>query len=54
MSVTLDLAGRIHALRYESFPAAAIDWAKIAILDTIGVALAGTTERGRQAQPGDC
>src|SRR5215218_4391133 len=42
MPFALELAGRIKALRYEDLPPAAIHWAKIGILDTVGVTLAGS------------
>jgi 2-methylcitrate dehydratase PrpD len=44
MSIALELARRINALRADRFPAEAIDWAKIAITDLIGCALAGARE----------
>ena len=44
MALALELAKRINALRYEELPAEAIHWARIGILDTVGVALAGSRE----------
>lgn len=44
MSVATELAGRILALRYEDLPETAVHWAKVAILDTVGVTLAGAGE----------
>src|SRR5258706_12175127 len=44
MSLSRQLAERIVALRYEDLPAAAIEWGKIAMLDTVGVTLAGAVE----------
>lgn len=44
MTIAQDLAARINALTYENFPSEAVHWAKIAIADTIGVALAGAVE----------
>src|SRR5262245_13849122 len=44
MSLARELAERITALRYEDFPPEADHWGKIALLDTIGVMLAGSTE----------
>ncbi|GGE52405.1 hypothetical protein GCM10007276_31750 [Agaricicola taiwanensis] len=41
MPVAADLAGRIAALHYPSFPPEALRWAKDAIADTIGCALLG-------------
>lgn len=45
MSISVDLAKRIAALRYEDLPAEAVNTAKMAILDTVGVALAGCQEQ---------
>ncbi|MBI4083504.1 MAG: MmgE/PrpD family protein [Candidatus Lambdaproteobacteria bacterium] len=44
MTVATELARRIVGLRYEQIPAQAIQRAKIALLDTLGVALAGSRE----------
>jgi 2-methylcitrate dehydratase PrpD len=44
MGLARKLAGRITAMRYEDLPEEAIHWAKIGILDTVGVALAGSRE----------
>ena len=44
MSLTLDLAQRINALEWDDLPPEAIHWAKVGILDTVGVTLAGSTE----------
>lgn len=44
MSLTRTLAERIVATRYEELPAEAITEAKRAVLDTLGVALAGSRE----------
>jgi 2-methylcitrate dehydratase PrpD len=38
------IAAKIVAIRYRDLPRAAIDWAKAAILDTVGVTLAGAGE----------
>jgi 2-methylcitrate dehydratase PrpD len=38
------IAERIGAIRYEGLPAEAVRWAKAAILDTVGVTLAGAGE----------
>ena len=40
----LELARRVNALRYEDLPAAAVNWARVGILDLVGVALAGANE----------
>lgn len=44
MNVSTELGKRITALRFEDLPEKAIQSAKIAILDTVGVALAGSRE----------
>ena len=44
MPFALELAKRINALRYDDLPADAAHWAKIGILDTIGVTLAGSDD----------
>jgi 2-methylcitrate dehydratase PrpD len=44
MSLAHELAARVTALRYEDFPPEAYDWGKVAVLDTLGVALAGSSE----------
>ena len=44
MSVTAELAARIHAFRFEDIPEEAVFWAKQAITDTIGVTFAGARE----------
>jgi 2-methylcitrate dehydratase PrpD len=38
------IAGKIAAIRYEDLPQEAVFWAKAAILDTVGVTLAGSRE----------
>lgn len=43
MTITQEFARRIHGLRYEDLPAEALRWARIGILDTVGVLLAGST-----------
>jgi len=37
MTLTQELAKRINALRYEDLPPEAVHWAKVGILDTVGV-----------------
>ena len=63
MGLARKLAGRITAMRYEDLPEEAIHWAKIGMLDTVGVALAGSREdtmgmvervTGAGAGPGPC
>lgn len=44
MSLARQLAERITALSYEDLPQEAIYWCRIAVLDTLGVALAGSVE----------
>lgn len=43
MTVRQEFARRIHGLRFEDLPAEALRWARIGILDTVGVLLAGST-----------
>ncbi|MCC7485706.1 MAG: MmgE/PrpD family protein [Burkholderiales bacterium] len=44
MGLARELAERVCALAYESFPPQAHQWSKVAVLDTLGVALAGASE----------
>jgi 2-methylcitrate dehydratase PrpD len=44
MSIAFELAKRIRALRYEDLPPEALHWAKVGILDYVGVTLAGSRE----------
>src|SRR5262245_7861475 len=44
MTLAIELAKRIYALRYEDLPPEAVRWAKVGILDTVGVTLAGARE----------
>ena len=44
MALALDIAQRVCALRYEDLPPAAIAWAKVGLLDYLGVTLAGSRE----------
>ncbi len=44
MTLAQELAKRIGALRYEELPPEAVRWAKVGILDTLGVTLAGAGE----------
>jgi 2-methylcitrate dehydratase PrpD len=44
MSIARELASRIKAFRYNDLPEVAVTWAKTAILDTVGVTLAGSVE----------
>jgi 2-methylcitrate dehydratase PrpD len=44
MTIVTALAERIGALSYDRLPDAAVEWAKIGILDTVGVTLAGSVE----------
>jgi 2-methylcitrate dehydratase PrpD len=57
MSVARQLAERVCALRYEDLPAEAVYWSKVAVLDTVGVTVAGAMEAAPRiteevAQPG--
>src|ERR1019366_10226515 len=44
MNLARHFAERSTALRYEDLPAEAVYWSKVAVLDTLGVTLAGTVE----------
>lgn len=44
MTIATELAGRIQALSYDALPPEAVHWAKVGILDTVGVTLAGAGE----------
>lgn len=44
MTIAHGLAERIHSVRYDALPEAALHWARVAILDTVGVTLAGAAE----------
>jgi 2-methylcitrate dehydratase PrpD len=44
MQLAHELARRSAALRFEDLPADAVHWAKVGILDTIGVTVAGSVE----------
>src|SRR5690242_5788947 len=44
MGLARELAERVAALHYDDLSEDAIHWSKIALLDTIGVTLAGSTE----------
>ena len=46
MGLARELAARITAMSYDDLPEEALYWGKIAILDTIGVTLAGALEEG--------
>jgi len=48
MTLALELARRINALRYEDLPPEAVHWAKVGILDTVGVTLAGARDEMTQ------
>lgn len=45
MTVAIELARRITAMRYEDLPSEAVRWAKISFVDTIGCALAAVDEQ---------
>jgi 2-methylcitrate dehydratase PrpD len=44
MTIANELARRVSVFRYDGLPAAAVEWAKTGILDTVGVTLAGSLE----------
>ena len=44
MPFALELAKRINAVRYENLPPQAVHWAKVGILDTVGVTIAGNSD----------
>jgi 2-methylcitrate dehydratase PrpD len=44
MSLARQLAERIVGMRYEDLPPEAVHWSKVAVLDTVGVTLAGCAE----------
>src|SRR3954463_5493703 len=44
MSIAIELAQRIAAVKYEELPQDAVHWAKVGVLDTVGVTLAGCRE----------
>ena len=44
MTIARHLAERVTAMRYEDLPPEAVYWSRIAVLDTLGVALAGSVE----------
>jgi 2-methylcitrate dehydratase PrpD len=44
MGFALELARRVTALRFEDLPPEAVHWAKVGILDTVGVTLAGSSD----------
>ncbi len=48
MPLAVQLAQRINAVRYEDLPADAVHWAKVGILDTVGVTLAGSNDASAQ------
>jgi len=44
MSFATELSNKINELQYDALPADAVHWAKVGILDTVGVTLAGAAE----------
>jgi 2-methylcitrate dehydratase PrpD len=46
MTISQELAKRIVTVRYDAIPAESVHWAKVSVLDTLAVALAGSTEEG--------
>ena len=47
MTIDIDIAQRISAMRCHDLPADAVHWAKVAIIDTFACALAGATKPHR-------
>ena len=43
-TIALEIAQRVTAMRYEDLPAGALQWAKVAFIDTLACALAGANE----------
>jgi 2-methylcitrate dehydratase PrpD len=62
MTLAVQIAERIHALRFEDITATALEWTGAAFVDTVGVTLAGIVEAGPRillhlpgmAGPGPC
>jgi 2-methylcitrate dehydratase PrpD len=52
MTITQELAQRINALSFNDLPPEAIHWAKVGILDTVGVTLAGASEEATRIVEG--
>jgi 2-methylcitrate dehydratase PrpD len=48
MPLALQIAERIHRLRYEDITPTALEWTRTAFIDTVGVTLAGMVEDGPQ------
>ncbi|MEO7725651.1 MAG: MmgE/PrpD family protein [Burkholderiales bacterium] len=48
MSIAIELGQRIAAVKYEDLPQDAVHWAKVGVLDTVGVTLAGCNEHTAQ------
>ena len=44
MTIIEGIAERIAAITYDDLPDEAVEWAKMAVLDTVGVTLAGAAE----------
>ena len=44
MSFAIQLSNKINELQYNTLPADAVHWAKVGILDTVGVTIAGAAE----------
>src|SRR5260221_7835480 len=44
MTIAAELALRIGAITFDDLPPEAVTWAKVGILDTVGVTLAGSRE----------
>jgi 2-methylcitrate dehydratase PrpD len=48
MTISRELAKRTTAMRYEDLPAEAVYWSRVAVLDTVGVTLAGAREEAAE------
>ncbi len=54
MSFAINLSNKINELQYNTLPAEAVQWAKVGILDTVGVTLAGAAEDCTRIALGVC
>lgn len=54
MSFAQELSNKINGLQYNTLPADAVHWAKVGILDTVGVTIAGAHEPATRILLGVC
>ncbi|MGV3627121.1 MAG: MmgE/PrpD family protein [Betaproteobacteria bacterium] len=54
MSFAQELSNKINGLKYNTLPADAVHWAKVGILDTVGVTIAGAHEPATRILLGVC